>query len=258
MFNRDYNNALTFRFLSGDEYKVSIELYDNIFKLKKFIWREKLGNLRASYVRMKVIYIKDGESIVLQDTFRLNLQEIVTMPSGISHEIKDGNLTVIVEPHNIDLDNPNLNLSGLRADLTGEDLSGKDLSGQDLTLINFSEADLSGSNLSGANFRHSELTSVNLKGADLSGANLRVASLLADLTGANLRGADLYYASLEGAILTGSDLTGANLREANLNYARLTGANLSGAFLTGAKLRGAFFTRDDLKGAVGIINCKKL
>ena len=218
-FTRDYNNTLTFRFLSGDEYTVDIELYDNVFnvfKLKKFIWREKLGNLRASYVRMKVVYIKDGESVVLPDKFRFQ-QEMVTMPSGGKEKIKDGNLTVIVDPHNIDLDNRNLNLSGLRADLTGEDLSGKDLSNQDLTRIKFSEADLSGSNLSGANLRHAELTSVNLKGANLSGANLRVASLLADLTGANLSGADLYYASLDGAILTGCDLTGANLTGVKFN-----------------------------------------
>lgn len=110
-----------------------------------------------------------------------------------------------------------LNVSLLKADLSG---------------VNLIYANLSGADLIGANLSEANLTWANLSGAKLSGVYLS----RANLSYANLSGADLNEASLFGADLTWANLSGANISRANLSGANLSWANLSGADLNGASL----------------------
>lgn len=221
----DDDKTLTFRLdklESGDKFTVDIERCYDVSALKFFIWREKLGDLRASFNRMKVVYKKDGENVILLDNFRFTPENMVTMQNGKKEKIEDGEISVIIDDLNVDLDN----LSGRKVDLTGEDLSGKDLSGKDLRYIKLSRANLENANLSGADLSGVNLYATNLKNANLEGANLESCKIReSDLENANLRKANLRKANIEHTILRGANFQGANLQSCFIESADLHLAN---------------------------------
>ena len=103
-FRRDINDGktLTFRFPSGDQVTVGIDEGDTVSSLKKFIWREKLGDLRVMPELLRVVYMKDGESVVLDDNFNIYLDEDVVMPNGDEEKFSDGEISIVARY--IDLD----------------------------------------------------------------------------------------------------------------------------------------------------------
>ncbi len=146
-FRRDINTGdrtLTFRFASGHEFTLGIDEGDTVLSLKKFVWREKLGDLRAGCGRMRVVFMKDDEHVVLGDNVRLD--EDITMQNGAKENISDGKISIFVRDVDI------VNFSGIGE----EDLSGEDLSGKGLTFT--------GANLFGTDLRETNLSGLNLNG----------------------------------------------------------------------------------------------
>ena len=83
---------------------------DTVLDLKKFIWREKLGDLRVGYGRMQVVYMKDiqdSEHVILDNDFRLDQDDI-------KEKISEGVLSIV---------SPKLDFGFKIHDLSGEDLS---------------------------------------------------------------------------------------------------------------------------------------
>jgi hypothetical protein len=149
-FRRDINagdKTLTFQFASGDEFTLGLEEGDTVLSLKKFVWREKLGDLRAGYGRMRVVFMKEDEHVVLGDNVRLD--EDITMQNGAKENISDGKISIFVRDVDI------VNFSGI-GDAEDKDLSGEDLSGKGLTFP--------GANLSGTDLREPNLSGLNLNG----------------------------------------------------------------------------------------------
>jgi hypothetical protein len=103
-FRRDINDGktLTFQFQSGVEFTLGIDQGDTVSSLKKFIWREKLGDLRVMPELLRVVYMKNGESVVLDDNFNIYLDEDVVMPNGDEEKISDGEISIVARY--IDLD----------------------------------------------------------------------------------------------------------------------------------------------------------
>ena len=118
------------------------------------------------------------------------------------------------------VDNPDVDIDLIEADLMGANLSEANLSGASLMEANLPGADLHGAYLSEAN-----LSGANLRQADLREASLR----FANLSNADLRGVRLHYAVLAGTDLRGADLTGANLEGANLVRTKIDKAKVSGS-----------------------------
>jgi hypothetical protein len=100
--NNDGNKTLTFQFPSGDQFTLGIDDGDTVSSLKRFIQTEKLGDLRVEDKRLRVVFMKGGKHVVLDDSFRLDLDEDITMPGGDKEKISDGEITVVV--HHIDPD----------------------------------------------------------------------------------------------------------------------------------------------------------
>jgi len=118
------------------------------------------------------------------------------------------------------VDNLDVDIDLIEADLMGANLSEANLSGASLMEANLPGADLHGAYLSEAN-----LSGANLRQADLREASLR----FANLSNADLRGVRLHYAVLAGTDLRGADLTGANLEGANLVRTKIDKAKVSGS-----------------------------
>ena len=93
--NNDGNKTLTFQFPSGDQFTLGIDNGDTVSSLKRFIHREKLGDLRVEDKRLRVVFMKGGKHVVLDDNFRLDLDKDITMP-GDKEKISDGEITVLV------------------------------------------------------------------------------------------------------------------------------------------------------------------
>ena len=97
-FRRDINDGdrtLTFRFPSGDLVTVGIDEGDTVSSLKKFIWREKLGDLRVMPELLRVVYMKDGVYVNLDDNFNIYLRQSITMPNGDEEKISDGEISIV-------------------------------------------------------------------------------------------------------------------------------------------------------------------
>lgn len=109
--------------------------------------------------------------------------------------------------------------------------------GCDLTRASLVEAYLEMANLSGASLWQADLEGAHLATADLTGADLEGAVLKdANLSGADLSGAKLYSANLRGADLSGSNLIGADFFDANLDG--VIGADFNGALNVPSKYLG--------------------
>jgi len=128
------------------------------------------------------------------------------------------------------VDNLDVDIDLIEADLMGANLSEANLSGASLMEANLPGADLHGADLSEAKLYGAYLSEANLSGANLRQADLREASLrFANLSNADLRGVRLHYAVLAGTDLRGADLTGANLEGANLVRTKIDKAKVSGS-----------------------------
>jgi uncharacterized protein YjbI with pentapeptide repeats len=141
--------------------------------------------------------------------------------------------------------NPDVEVSLSKADLSRTDLSSVNLSKANLNSTKLFAANLSKADFNGANLSRTNLNFAIFSGAHLNGANLSDASLY----GTNLNGAILHRTNLNGAILNRANLIDANLSNANLSDANLSDANLSNANLNGAILSNAEFNGAILNGA---------
>ena len=90
----DGDRTLTFRFPSGDQFTVGIDGYDNVLSLKKFIQKEQLGDLRSGYGRMRVVYMKDGEHVILKNNVALDRDVVMEKKSQMERfQLLSGALT---------------------------------------------------------------------------------------------------------------------------------------------------------------------
>ena len=129
----DGDKELKFRFPSGDEIYLGIEDGDTVLDLKKYIWREKLGDLRVGYGRMHVVYMKDiqdSEHVILDNDFRLD-QDDITRKNGDKEKISKGVLSIVSS----ELDLDKIHELTEEYDLT-ESRTTYDLSCEDLSMIN--------------------------------------------------------------------------------------------------------------------------
>ena len=96
-FHLDINDikTLTFRFLSGDEFTLGIDEGDTVSSLKNFIWKEELGKLMVMPDLLRVVYMKDGVYVVLDDNFNIYLDEDVVMPNGDKEKFSDGEISIV-------------------------------------------------------------------------------------------------------------------------------------------------------------------
>lgn len=87
--------TLTFRFLSGDEFTLGIDEGDTVSSLKNFIWKEELGKLMVMPDLLRVVYMKDGVYVVLDDNFNIYLDEDVVMPNCDKEKFSDGEISIV-------------------------------------------------------------------------------------------------------------------------------------------------------------------
>ena len=176
------DKKITVRLMSGEEITLGIEPRDTVGKLKEYIWKNKFGDLRAGYVRMKITMMTDmANTNYVELVNDLNLYNDTPPEDSVISLIVVGE--VEIGPH--------------------EDLRGEYFRGAVLT-----DADLRGAVLINADLTNADLRGAVLREAYLSEAELRYANLTdAYLTDADLIGADLRGAKLRGADLSGVDLS---------------------------------------------------
>ena len=151
----------------------------------------------ASWLDQKAEEFRDKQNII--DTPQNSFKEVV-IPEKTQIQCKEDLLQVLAQ-HSLwqeSVLNPNKEIVGGRADLTGQTLSGYDLSGLDLRGANLQQAHIENTNLSGA-----RLATSNLKGCTFSDVNLKDAILRrANLTSSTFRncridGADFSHATIK-------------------------------------------------------------
>ena len=146
------DKKITVRLMSGEEITLGIEPRDTVDKLKRYIWKNKFGDLRAGYVRMKITMMTD-----IQDTNYVELVNDLNLYNDTPPEDSVISLIVVGEVK-----------IGPYEDLRGEYFRGAVLT----------DADLRGADLDQADLTNADLRGAKLRGADLSGVDLSVAKIV--------------------------------------------------------------------------------